>query len=217
MAKNKVVNALDKGLKLLQDSFNVDNDFSDIIQELLYQATIIGNLQAKRLIDKEKDIEIIQENNLLTRINEITGQFSLLDSNVRVFTLADDLIKSLNNAKGWLESYQDYRRTLGQDVSGQLLALGTAILGRAVELCPIDTGYLRRSGTIIQTANSVTVGFYAPYAVYVHERIGLNHPVGQAKFLEVAAQEFLPSTTVWVEVVDGGGIALRIVASNIRW
>lgn len=32
-------------------------------------------------------------------------------------------------------------------------------------------------------------GYSAPYAVYVHERTDVYHPVGQAKFLETAAAQ----------------------------
>lgn len=33
------------------------------------------------------------------------------------------------------------------------------------------------------------VGYSAPYALYVHERLDLHHPHGQAKFLEQPARE----------------------------
>jgi hypothetical protein len=36
---------------------------------------------------------------------------------------------------------------------------------------------------------SVTVGYTAEYAIYVHENLEANHPVGQAKFLEQPARE----------------------------
>jgi hypothetical protein len=37
-------------------------------------------------------------------------------------------------------------------------------------------------------ADGYTVGFSAPYALYVHEDLSKVHPVGQAKFLEEPAR-----------------------------
>lgn len=36
---------------------------------------------------------------------------------------------------------------------------------------------------------SLNVGYTQSYAVYVHERLDVHHPVGQAKFLEQPARE----------------------------
>src|SRR5688572_14266189 len=36
----------------------------------------------------------------------------------------------------------------------------------------------------------LNVGYEAPYAVYVHERLDLHHAEGQAKFLEQPAREW---------------------------
>lgn len=60
-------------------------------------------------------------------------------------------------------------------------------------LVPVDTGTLRSSGQVAlpeqsSRGTSVTIGYggaASGYAVYVHERLDLNHPNGgQAKFLE---------------------------------
>lgn len=60
-------------------------------------------------------------------------------------------------------------------------------------LVPVDTGTLRSSGQVTLPEQgprgvSVTIGYggaAAPYAIYVHERLDLNHPNGgQAKYLE---------------------------------
>jgi hypothetical protein len=73
---------------------------------------------------------------------------------------------------------------------------GHKILADALPLTPLDTGALRASGNVFpgspQTTNvrpEYTVGFggpSAPYALIVHERTDIRHPVGQAKFLEAA-------------------------------
>lgn len=65
-------------------------------------------------------------------------------------------------------------------------------------LVPVDTGTLRSSGHVTPPNQGprgveVTIGYggaAAPYAVYVHERLDLNHPNGgQAKFLEQPVNE----------------------------
>lgn len=42
----------------------------------------------------------------------------------------------------------------------------------------------RRAKAGLDSKSEVTVGYSAEYAVPVHERVELKHPVGQAKFLE---------------------------------
>jgi hypothetical protein len=42
----------------------------------------------------------------------------------------------------------------------------------------------RRAKAGKDSKSEVIVGYSAPYAVYVHERLDLKHPNGQAKFLE---------------------------------
>lgn len=75
---------------------------------------------------------------------------------------------------------------------------------------PVETGNLRASGHVATPVINgplveIELGFGGPagsgnhggqtnaedvgYALYVHERVELHHPVGQAKFLEAAFQE----------------------------
>lgn len=69
-------------------------------------------------------------------------------------------------------------------------------LDNAKARTPFVTGNLRDSGRIevgIDPAG-ITVevkfgGAEAPYAVFVHEDLSAEHPIGQAKFLETAAAE----------------------------
>jgi len=66
------------------------------------------------------------------------------------------------------------------------------IISDAKRLTPVDTGVLRASGTVLPpvitgTQVEVQAGFggaASAYAVPVHERMGVHHPTGQAKFLE---------------------------------
>lgn len=65
---------------------------------------------------------------------------------------------------------------------------------------PVDTGALRNSGYVEQpqvSGNKITVrcGYGGPaagYALYVHENLEANHPVGKAKYLEDPFNRRLP-------------------------
>ena len=62
-----------------------------------------------------------------------------------------------------------------------------AILTEAIDETPIDTGTLRRSGTITEASqdNVIYISFNTPYAVKQHEDLTLKHPRGgKAKYLE---------------------------------
>jgi hypothetical protein len=71
------------------------------------------------------------------------------------------------------------------------------LLANAQERCPVKTGTLRRSGhvgALTEEGGNLTasIGFGGPaasYALPVHERTEVRHPVGEAKFLERAADE----------------------------
>jgi len=70
---------------------------------------------------------------------------------------------------------------------------GEIILTLAKQYTPVDTGRLRSSGRVDEVAIGmklvIVLGFHTDYAVYVHENLDANHPVGQAKFLERAMNE----------------------------
>lgn len=63
------------------------------------------------------------------------------------------------------------------------------VQGRSMDNTPVDTGNLKASQTV-QPATPVdlTATLYTdvPYAIYVHEIMTNNHPVGMAKFMELA-------------------------------
>lgn len=60
--------------------------------------------------------------------------------------------------------------------------------------CPVDTGFLRRSAyfrvTKLAKGPRLDVGYTADYAFWVHERLDVFHPVGNAKFLERPARRY---------------------------
>lgn len=68
-----------------------------------------------------------------------------------------------------------------------LRKLGEEILTEAKELCPVDSGTLRQSGSVRANSKNKTVeiSFNTPYALKQHEEMSYNHPNGgQAKYLE---------------------------------
>lgn len=67
------------------------------------------------------------------------------------------------------------------------------VLGTSKGLTPVETGSLR-AGSYTEPIGGldnpgVEIGYMAAYAVFVHERTELHHPVGQAKFLETALKQ----------------------------
>ncbi|HEX6827147.1 MAG TPA: hypothetical protein VF077_12590 [Nitrospiraceae bacterium] len=77
-------------------------------------------------------------------------------------------------------------------LSRALYAEGLTIMARSQPLVPVDTGLLRSTGRVdLVPAEGLGVAVLlsyggeglAPYAVYVHERTGLHHPVGQDHYL----------------------------------
>lgn len=69
-----------------------------------------------------------------------------------------------------------------------LKAWGKKVLDEAEQECPLDTGLLRASKRLSGPdlrGNKIEMdlSFETPYAAYVHEKMGVNHPVGKAKFL----------------------------------
>ncbi len=69
--------------------------------------------------------------------------------------------------------------------------VGHALISAAAGYAPIDTGFLKASGLLVEGAHplAVEIGFNASYAAAVHERLDLNHAQGQAKYFERAIRE----------------------------
>jgi hypothetical protein len=65
----------------------------------------------------------------------------------------------------------------------------------ARENCPVDRGTMRDTHVTLRTKDGVEIGCggpSAPYAIVQHEDLTLDHTVGQAKWLENAANWCLP-------------------------
>jgi hypothetical protein len=61
------------------------------------------------------------------------------------------------------------------------------VVEEARRRCPYDTHYLETHWKIVRKAKTdYVIQFTAPYALYVHERLDVYHPHGEAKFLENA-------------------------------
>ena len=81
------------------------------------------------------------------------------------------------------------------------LKIALEILDRAQAKVPVDTGFLKSTGKVVQVEDGFEVRYDADYAIYVHENIEAQHPRGgQAKFLEEAFYE------VMSEVIGGGDV-----------
>ena len=84
-----------------------------------------------------------------------------------------------------------------KDVEAGLYQEGELVMARSVRRTPVDTGNLRASAHVKRPETSggkstVTVAYGTDYAIYVHEILTNEHPVGQAKFLESAVKEGMP-------------------------
>lgn len=66
---------------------------------------------------------------------------------------------------------------------------GRAVLKRARELAPKDSGDLSKGGTVTVDDLTMQVAFSGDYAVDQHENLDYEHDDGQAKFLEAAADQ----------------------------
>jgi hypothetical protein len=68
---------------------------------------------------------------------------------------------------------------------GALRQGAEVLLTEAQNEAPVETGTLRRSGTVTEATDRVYVSFNTPYAVRQHEELEWRHPLGgKAKYLE---------------------------------
>ena len=78
------------------------------------------------------------------------------------------------------------------DAARALNVVAEETMTNAKERTPVGTGTLKRSGKVHEyaTARRLSAGlsFGTEYAVYVHERMNVSHPNGEAKFLENAVK-----------------------------
>ena len=224
IAKN-TTRPLDDYLKFVQQSFNTnDVSFNDIIKQLEYIAKTdsVNYAEAVDLKNRLDLIHILKDINKYKKFDKL-GDFDFSDRGLRqVYKVSDDIIKDINTARNWIRDYQRFSSLLSkvgiQGLHTELLVLGKTILGRAVELCPMKTGTLRKSGILLDFGTYIVISFTAPYATYVHENMEIAHPNhssnpdcgGRAKFLEIAVQEVFPDRQVWVEHLGTNDVSVKI-------
>lgn len=98
--------------------------------------------------------------------------------------------------------------------AGALYQFGEGVMTAAKLLCPVDLGTLRSSGHVQLPRFEdgdvlVTLGFggaAAGYAAIVHENLRAQHPVGQAKYLEVPMLQFAPKLSPFVATAIKGAL-----------
>lgn len=175
--------------------------------------------EAARLRHEQAQLRIQSEGDILEKVNDITDEIARQVNNFdnlkisKIIRMSDSIVDELEATRDWMNAYKSFIRKMRRTKSNSmkaLVAVGKAILGRAVELCPYKTGSLRKSGILIVYKNYIEIVFTAPYATYVHENMENSHPYGRAKFLELALQEFFPNKSVWVEIHGESIVYARI-------
>lgn len=221
----KITQPVDSYLKFVQQSFNTgDVSFLNILKQLdaFAKSKQTYSSEAATLRDRLDMIQILKDPSKYKKFDKL-GNFDLTNAGLReTYRVADEIIKDIDVARDWLVSYKRFSMLTSaislQGLHSELLKLGQSILGRAVELCPMDTGTLRKSGVLLDFDTYIIIAFTAPYATYVHENMEIAHPHhssnpncgGRAKFLEVALQEFFPDRQVWTEIHGYNGVMCKI-------
>lgn len=202
-------------IESLEKIIDLENPVIENIQSIVDQRREEARHKAEKLYAQRELVLNVCDPYKYNRFNEL-GKISLDKSIIgKVIKASDDLIKDINIVRDWLVSYKAFSEQVEwlniQELHDELLMLGKSILGRAIELCPYKTGYLRDSARLYDFGDYIVISFNASYASYVHEIMENHHDIGQAKFLEQAAQEFIPDDTVWVNIEGYSGV--RIVIS----
>lgn len=91
-------------------------------------------------------------------------------------------IKNLDRAKIRLKKLSD---EMQQAARLALIQEAGEVIEASKPLVPVDTGALKASDYITETEKGVNFGYSEEYALVVHEDLSANHPVGQAKYLEI--------------------------------
>ncbi len=78
---------------------------------------------------------------------------------------------------------------LEKSIQAGMRDAGRAVLKRARELAPRESGDLNKGGVVAIDDLAMQVAFRGDYAVIQHENLDFEHDSGQAKFLEAAAEQ----------------------------
>lgn len=226
----KITQPVDTYLKFVQQTFNTgDVSFLNILKQLdaFAKSRQAHYEEAANLRDKLNTIQILKDPNKYKKFDKL-GNFNLGESGLReVYKVSDEIIKDINVARDWLDSYKRFKELTSKlsldGLHSELIKLGQSILGRAIELTPMKTGTLRQSGVLLDFGTYIVIAFTAPYATYVHENMEIAHPHhtsnpncgGRAKFLEIALQEYFPDRSVWVEHLGKGKVMCKIAINPL--
>lgn len=229
----QITQPVDEYLKFVQQSFNTDDfNFARIVSELdtisKQYAPIMEQRnkeyfeRAERLRAEADRVTILKDFDKYDKFDKL-GTLGLDSMGVlETYRVSEEIRKDIQVARDWLASYKKFKEfNIKYNVEStheELIVLGKSILGRAIELTPMKTGFLRESGQLVDFGNYIVIAFTAPYATYVHENLNISHPThasnpncgGRAKFLEIALQEFLPDRHVWVETEGYSGVYVKI-------
>jgi len=66
------------------------------------------------------------------------------------------------------------------------------VLRESINEAPKDTGYLRSTAEMYETATSIVIRYTAPYAAEQHENLFYRHKIGKAKYLEDPYNRIVP-------------------------
>lgn len=112
-----------------------------------------------------------------------------------IVTGVNEIVRNFGRADG----------LISKGVERGLVKAGLKLQRASQLLVPVDTGGLKGSAFTRKEGEGfraeVSVGYTASYAVFVHENLEANHPIGQAKFLEQPARDMRQELleTVWGE------------------
>ena len=76
-----------------------------------------------------------------------------------------------------------------EEAKKKLHVYAEEIKGLSQSMCPVDSGALKGSAYVQEIENGWEIGYggvASDYALLQHENLHFHHPVGQAKFLELA-------------------------------
>lgn len=234
-----ITRPVDEYLKFVQESFNTsDFDFKRVAEQLDNVAKSFApemdkrnkeaQERAARLREQLDKVIILRDFDKYNKFDRL-GNFGLDSTGLlETYRVAADIINDIQVARDWLASYKEFSKfykTVNDPYTlhSELIILGKSILGRAIELTPKKTGYLRSTGVLYDFGTYIVIAFTASYASYVHENLEIAHPHhasnpncgGRAKFLEIAMQEFFPNRRVWTEIHGYSGVSVKIAINPL--
>ena len=96
---------------------------------------------------------------------------------------------TVSGAEGIIASLKNIPPIALSNAASSSYMWAEGVMNESKRECPVDKGFLRASGVVDEPNVSsdgfkITLEYPMEYAVYVHENLEANHPVGKAKFLE---------------------------------